>query len=719
MPRPVELRGRGRGRAPCCSRATVGPEFRLHRFAVPPSRDGTELHLRADTFRPGGTDVRELAVAVSGLRLEGGSYGPRQKLAYYYPWLLRAPHDLSFLRSYDTVMANSEFTRGWVERLWQTRGRRAVPADPGAAAAPRARAREGRRHRRPLLRPGPRPREAAEARWSSSSPPPRAPAGCPAGGCTSSAAWRTSQRGYVDEVRAAGAGAPVEVITNAPRSQVEHLLSTSSVFWSATGYGEDEAQGALGQRALRHDDGRGDGRRLRPRRHRPRRPEGDRARGRRRLPLVDAGAARRRAPCSRRDDALRARLAASASERAQQFSEDAFADRWHAIVATRTPAGVTGTVRAVVVNYNGGDEVLGCLRALLASAGTTLEVVVVDNGSTDGSTRPSRRCPRCGCSAPRATSATRGSTRRSRDLTGVDAVLIVNPDAVVAPDCLRCSPPPSTTTPGSAPPARGSCSTARYRSVAFALDGPPRASLDLLAVEGAGRWHLTGPRVRRRWHRGVAWSVGDGSVLRTTAAAVRLTVRAHAPGRLVLTSGGHASSRRSGARPVVVEVPVGGRRCEVVQNAGSVIGPHGVGVNRGYHRPDGPPFDVPCDVPAWCGAAVLLRSALPAARSACSTRAGSSTTRTPTSPGAGCCAAGATATCRRRACATRTRRRSATAAGSTTCSTTATGCSPSRRTPRAARCVAAWADALRAGGDAAARRRRRPAARPARCPSRS
>jgi glycosyltransferase involved in cell wall biosynthesis len=33
------------------------------------------------------------------------------------------------------------------------------------------------------------------------------------------------------------------------------------------------------------------------------------------------------------DEALRARLAASSIERAQAFSEDAFADRWHAIVA--------------------------------------------------------------------------------------------------------------------------------------------------------------------------------------------------------------------------------------------------------------------------------------------------------------------------------------------------------------------------------------------------
>jgi hypothetical protein len=32
------------------------------------------------------------------------------------------------------------------------------------------------------------------------------------------------------------------------------------------------------------------------------------------------------------DEALRARLAAAAVTRAQEYSEDAFADRWHAIV---------------------------------------------------------------------------------------------------------------------------------------------------------------------------------------------------------------------------------------------------------------------------------------------------------------------------------------------------------------------------------------------------
>ena len=91
------------------------------------------------------------------------------------------------------------------------------------------------------------------------------------------------------------------------------------------------AEEPLGQRALRHDDGRGDGRRLRAGRHRPGRPEGDRARGRRRLPLVDAGASSSSAPRRlARDEALRARLAATAPRARRRTS-------------TRTPSPTAGT----------------------------------------------------------------------------------------------------------------------------------------------------------------------------------------------------------------------------------------------------------------------------------------------------------------------------------------------------------------------------------------
>jgi GT2 family glycosyltransferase len=263
-------------------------------------------------------------------------------------------------------------------------------------------------------------------------------------------------------------------------------------------------------------------------------------------------------------------------------------------------------VRAVVVNYNGGDEVLGCLRALLASEGVDLEVVLVDNASHDGSPeRVEAELPAVRVHRSPGNLGYPAINQVVEDLTGVDAVAIVNPDAVIAPDCLSLL--------GSAldadPELGAACPLilleGAYREVRLGLDGPPRASLDLLDVRGAGRWHLTGPRVRRRWHRGVAWTVGDGSVLRTTSEHVRLTVRAHAPG--TLTAG--PVQVPVGRQPVTVDVPLAGDAFEVVQNAGSVIGPHGLGMNRGYHQPDGPRFALPCDVPAWCGAAVLLRSA--------------------------------------------------------------------------------------------------------------
>lgn len=269
-------------------------------------------------------------------------------------------------------------------------------------------------------------------------------------------------------------------------------------------------------------------------------------------------------------------------------------------------------IRAVVVNYNGGAEVLSCLRALLASdwPAEHLEVVVVDNGSFDGSLEqieaelPTVRV----CRSP-GNLGYPAINQVVADLTGVDAVAIINPDAVVEPGCLAALAAALGRDPGLGAACPLILLDGEYREVHIGLDGPPRASLDLLDVEGAGRWHLTGPRVRRRWRGGVAWSVGDGSILRTTSTgAVALRVQAHAPGRLVLTSGGRRVELAVGRRPRRVEVVVAGPATRIVQNAGSVIGRHGLGVNRGYHHSEGPACAPATDVPAWCGAGVLLRS---------------------------------------------------------------------------------------------------------------
>ena len=256
-------------------------------------------------------------------------------------------------------------------------------------------------------------------------------------------------------------------------------------------------------------------------------------------------------------------------------------------------------VRAVVCNYDGGAEVLACLSAL---AGVD-EVVVVDNGSTDGSEVAVGRLPGVRLIRSPRNLGYPGLNQAMTDLTGVDAVLVVNPDAVVEPGCVDALVQALQDDPGLAAACPRILLDGAYRSLVLRVRGR-RPSLDLLAVEGAGRWHLTGPGVRRRWSGGVAWSVGEGSVLRTTSGRVRLRVRAHAPARVSL--GGPPVD--VGRAPVWLTAEVPGPAVDVVQNAGSIIGPHGVGVNRGYHLLDGPAFDVGCDVPAWCGAGVLLRA---------------------------------------------------------------------------------------------------------------
>jgi len=49
------------------------------------------------------------------------------------------------------------------------------------------------------------------------------------------------------------------------------------------------------------------------------------------------------------------------------------------------------TVAVIVLNWNGGDDILDCLASVFASNHRAIEVVVVDNGSVDGSADAIRR----------------------------------------------------------------------------------------------------------------------------------------------------------------------------------------------------------------------------------------------------------------------------------------------------------------------------------------
>src|SRR5215218_7384438 len=314
------------------ARLQASPQrFQRHQLALPPSDRDREVVFESDTFVPGGGDDRTLGIAVSRLRMADAKWELRRWAGERFPWLLRDPSDLGFLDHYERVLANSEYTREWIRRLW------GVDAE---VLLPPIRVQD--------LRPGPKQRriltvgrfiarrvghskkqlELVQAfghmvrrggmdGWELHV----------VGGC------EPAHRPYLAQVERAAQGLPVAIHANAPRALVEELLATSSVFWHATGLGEDEetapwvfehfgittveamAAGCVqvvidkaGQREIvRHGTD-----------------------GYRWTTLAELEALTRTVAG---DEALRARLAASAEERAGAFSEEAFAARWREIAA--------------------------------------------------------------------------------------------------------------------------------------------------------------------------------------------------------------------------------------------------------------------------------------------------------------------------------------------------------------------------------------------------
>jgi glycosyltransferase involved in cell wall biosynthesis len=314
------------------SQIAVTAAFNRHVFSVPPSREGRELHFRSETFVPGQHDSRELGVAVSRLRLAGTGYGPRAMLAGRVPWLLRDPRGLAFLGSYDVVLANSEYTSSWVRRLWKVDSEVLYPPIQVERMHPAAEREKvilsvgrffapGLGHSKRQLEMvelfGRMVRAGQLTGWTM-----RVLGGC-----------EDAQRPYLEKVKAAAAGLPVEITPNARRAVVEQSMSTASIFWSATGYGEDEerspwshehfgmttaeamAGGCVpividkaGQKEIVRDGTDG---------------------FRWSTPTELADRTCRVAG----DPELRMRLSASAVERAQRYSDEAFALRWRDVAA--------------------------------------------------------------------------------------------------------------------------------------------------------------------------------------------------------------------------------------------------------------------------------------------------------------------------------------------------------------------------------------------------
>jgi glycosyltransferase involved in cell wall biosynthesis len=189
------------------------------------------VHIRSDTFCPdqvvGSGDTRLLGVALASVSI-GASV----------PWLPRPAGGLptlsapSCLNSYDAIVTNSAFTQGWVTRKW---GVESHVLRPAARRVPPAAAKEPiivaigrffppeRGHCKRQLEMVTAFRRLAAKGWALHL----------VGGC------KSGETGYLDQVRRAASGLPVEFHIDAPGHELEALLARARIFWHATGLGED------------------------------------------------------------------------------------------------------------------------------------------------------------------------------------------------------------------------------------------------------------------------------------------------------------------------------------------------------------------------------------------------------------------------------------------------------------------------------------------------
>ena len=282
---------------------------------------------------------------------------------------------------------------------------------------------------------------------------------------------------------------------------------------------------------------------------------------------------------------------------------------------------VTGRrVRVVVVNYNGGDTTLACLRSVLASdwpagrpRGRPRRQRLVRRGGRGGQGRAPGGDGRSRPASNRGFAG--GCNLALLDLSEVDYVALLNNDATVEPGWLR-----PLVAALEADPAIGAANPKILFTGSF---------VDLLlesstAVRGLGDRRPLGVRLSGARLDGEDafgrvqlvdgfWGLEHGhdgeAVFQWSNGAAHLRVPARpdgtlprvraAPGLRQPPHGGGAVRPRGGRaggdtrRPTWFDVPVAGLPFPVLNNAGSVLLPDGYGADRGYQQRDGGQFDEP------------------------------------------------------------------------------------------------------------------------------
>ena len=234
---------------------------------------------------------------------------------------------MGFLGSYDVVLANSAYTQEWIGELWHSPSEILFPPIEVSAMRPSAERTNtilsvgrffppahghSKRQLEMVEMFGRMVRAGYLPGWKF----------VVLGGC------EDIQLPYLRKVQAAAEGLPVEIRSNAPRSAIEEHMANAAIFWSATGLGENTqkrpwtnehfgmttAEAMVGGCVPVVIDRAGQQEIVREG------VDGFRWNSETQWRIRTVQVAT--------DAALRSRLAASASRRARDFSDDAFAARW-------------------------------------------------------------------------------------------------------------------------------------------------------------------------------------------------------------------------------------------------------------------------------------------------------------------------------------------------------------------------------------------------------
>ncbi|MFM8529856.1 MAG: glycosyltransferase [Ilumatobacteraceae bacterium] len=172
---------------------------------------------------------------------EGDVSLPRVKRA-----LLRRRRDLTWVDSYSVFMANSDYTAGWVERLWGRQSTvvypavRAVVSDVDANSKAPLIASIGRFFD-PALGHSKKQQDMLTA-FTMMHEVGRTRVGVDEWRLAFVGGADAASREYTLGVRRAARDLPVDVFVNKPRDVVERTLRSASIYWHGTGYGEQVAQ---------------------------------------------------------------------------------------------------------------------------------------------------------------------------------------------------------------------------------------------------------------------------------------------------------------------------------------------------------------------------------------------------------------------------------------------------------------------------------------------